>query len=150
MVMHVVVTDEILNGMQMMKYSCNHWWKFSNPLIAYTSGLLQVMSMVTITLVNYFVIFQSPTILELAKDFTAFLIIANFDNYLSKRLNSYAEIDEISYTCLTDREYVDRLLVIETTTSNYACASRNVRLKKDPVLERLNERRKRLSDEAKK
>ena len=31
MIMHVVVSDEIQNGLKMMKYSCNHWWKFKSP-----------------------------------------------------------------------------------------------------------------------
>lgn len=40
MVMHVVVSEEIQNGLRMMKYSANHWWKFSNPRLAWLSGFL--------------------------------------------------------------------------------------------------------------
>ena len=31
MVMHILINDEIYNGMKMIKYSVNHPWKFSNP-----------------------------------------------------------------------------------------------------------------------
>ena len=84
----------------------------------------------------------------MAIDFTAFFTIAKFDNYLAKRLNSYAEIDDISYICLTDKEYLDKLLMIETTTSNNACANRNVNLKEDPVLIALNKKRRKQSKKA--
>ena len=40
MVMHVIVSEEIMNGLKMMKYSANHWWKFSNPRLAWLSGFL--------------------------------------------------------------------------------------------------------------
>ena len=66
MVMHIVTNDEIYNGMKMMKYSINHPWKFSNPYMAFTSGFLQVFSMGLISLINYLVIAQSGTVLEIA------------------------------------------------------------------------------------
>ena len=28
MIMHVIVSAEISNGLKMMKYAANHWWKF--------------------------------------------------------------------------------------------------------------------------
>ena len=40
MIMHIYVLDEIQNGMTMMKYSMNHWWKFKYPGYAYLTGLL--------------------------------------------------------------------------------------------------------------
>jgi len=40
MIMHVYVLDEIKNGMQIMKYAMNHWWKFKYPGYAFLAGLL--------------------------------------------------------------------------------------------------------------
>ena len=40
MVMHVIVCGEMSNGLKMMKYSANHWWKFSNPRLAFLAGFL--------------------------------------------------------------------------------------------------------------
>ena len=68
------------NGVNMMKYSLNHFWKFKSPMEAYMSGLLQVSVAALITLINYFVILQSEHVLDLAKDFIALMIIADFDN----------------------------------------------------------------------
>ena len=56
MVMNILINDEIYNGMKMIKYSVNHPWKFSNPMLAFTAGFLQVFSMVLISLINYLVI----------------------------------------------------------------------------------------------
>ena len=40
MVMHVVVSEEVYNGLKMMKYVSNHWWKFSNSRLAFVSGFM--------------------------------------------------------------------------------------------------------------
>ena len=40
MIMHIQCNDEIVNGLKMMKYSVNHWWKFANYRVAYLSGFL--------------------------------------------------------------------------------------------------------------
>ena len=63
-----------------MKYSVNHYWKFKYAGLAYLSGLLQVLSAILIALINYAVITASEDVLELAKDFTALIIIAEIDN----------------------------------------------------------------------
>ena len=64
----------------MMKYTTNHYWKFKYGGLAFTAGLLQVLSTVLIAIINYAVITVSKTVLELAKDFTALVIIAEIDN----------------------------------------------------------------------
>ena len=66
-----------------MKYSANHWWKFSNPRLAFIAGFLQAFAMFLIALVNFFVVTISDNVLDVAKDFTALLIIAEFDDLLS-------------------------------------------------------------------
>ena len=40
MVMHIILNDEIFNGLKMIKYSTNHTWKFSHPKVAFTAGFL--------------------------------------------------------------------------------------------------------------
>lgn len=80
MIMHVQVNEEIKNGMNMMKYSVNHWWKFKHHRVAFLTGLLQVIAMVAITLVNYLVITISTNVIDIAKDFTALMVIADFDD----------------------------------------------------------------------
>merc|ERR1712232_172439 len=97
-----------------MKYSINHHWKFSNDRLAFSSGLLQVISMVGITLINYLVITINDNILDIAKDFTALMIIGSFDDIFGKVAGK-----ELAKDVLTDPAYKE-LFKIETTTSKDA------------------------------
>ena len=90
MVMHVLVSSEINNGLSMMKYAANHWWKFDHAGWAWLSGLLQVTALVFIAAVNYCVIAASNSVLDIAKDFTALYILAEFDDLLGTIANTYA------------------------------------------------------------
>ena len=80
MIMHIYVLDEIQNGMTMMKYSMNHWWKFKYPGYAYLTGLLQTSAMYVIAFANLFVVMVSPDILEVVKDLMALTIISEIDD----------------------------------------------------------------------
>lgn len=66
--------------MKMMKYAANHWWKFKHHRVAFTVGFLQTTALWLITMVNYFVVMISGSVIDVMKDFTALLIIAEFDN----------------------------------------------------------------------
>ena len=87
--MHVIVSGEISAGLRMMKYAANHWWKFSNPRLAWLAGFLQVVAMFLIALINYFVVTISDNVLDVAKDFTALLIISEFDDILADQEAPY-------------------------------------------------------------
>ena len=80
MIMQTWVDEEIRNGMKMMKYSVNHWWKFKHHRVAFTVGLLQTVALTAIALVNYLVVMISGSVIDIAKDFTALLIISDFDD----------------------------------------------------------------------
>ena len=98
-----------------MKYSANHWWKFSNPRLAWLSGFLQTSAMLCVAIVNYFVITISDNVLDLAKDFTALMIIGEFDDFLSKASETYASHTEIAFEC-TSEDCYSNLMMIEVTT----------------------------------
>lgn len=119
MIMHVVVSAEIQNGLKMMKYAANHWWKFSNPRLAWFSGFMQLMAMFFIAIINYFVITISNNVLDLALDFTALIVIAEFDDFMSVSSQIYAANSEIAADCVNEEEYED-LLTVEVTTSSEA------------------------------
>jgi len=40
MIMQTMVDSELQNGMKMMKYSANHWWKFKHHRVAFFVGFL--------------------------------------------------------------------------------------------------------------
>ena len=80
MILQTMVDDELQNGMKMMKYSVNHWWKFKHHRVAFTVGWLQFTALFAVTVVNYIIVMISYSILDIAKDFTALIIIADIDD----------------------------------------------------------------------
>ena len=83
-----------------MKYSVNHPWKFANYKLAFLPGFLQVIAMLTIISINFLVIMISTSILDIAKDFTALMIIADFDNIFG----SFEGKDELPRNIITDED----------------------------------------------
>ena len=103
MVMHVIVSESIQNGLKKMKYAANHWWKFSNPRLAWLAGFLQVTSTVVIGIINYCVICISDNVLDLAKDFVALIVINEFDDFIARAAEVYAKFPELSVDCCTEK-----------------------------------------------
>ena len=83
MIMHVLINNEIKNGLNMMKFAVNHPWKFKNHRVAVLVGFLQFSAMFLIALANYMVITISYAVIDVAKDFTALIILAEFDDIFS-------------------------------------------------------------------
>ena len=104
-----------------MKYSVNHRWKFDNYKLAFLPGFLQVIAMVVITLINFVVIMISNSILDIAKDFTALMIISDFDNIFGQFEGS----DELPKKILNDDEYESLLFTVEKTSSRKAALDGN-------------------------
>ena len=123
-----------------MKYASNHWWKFQNPRLAWMSGFLQVTAMILVAGINYIVITVSDNVLDVAKDFTALLIIADFDDLLSTITETYAGSDEPALDALSSADY-ENLLMIDVTTSANAASNSNMKLPRDEILDRINRRR---------
>ena len=76
----------------------------------------------------------SDNVLDVAKDFTALLIVSDFDDILADLTTTYQAMTE---PALDAKDY-DGLLKIETTTSSEASQTRNKKLSKDPILESIN------------
>lgn len=136
MVMHVIVSEEVANGLKMMKYASNHWWKFSNARLAYVSGFMQMSAMICVAIVNYFVITISDNVLDIAKDFTALLIIGEFDDFLSMKTESYASTPDIAHDCLSE-DYYKSIFKIETTSSGDAYKLGDGKQERDEVWEKI-------------
>ena len=70
--------------MVMMKYACNHEWKFSNVFIAWLCGFLQAFNVIIVESVNFAALLTNFTILDIIMNFLALVVIAEFDeNFFS-------------------------------------------------------------------
>ena len=115
--------------MKIVKYALNHDWKFKNPKSAITAGLMQFLASLFTSGVNYFVIVQSDTVMDLAKDFTALLVISQFDNWFA--VSSKADI--LKDILDSEKKSYSALFKIEVTTSVDAGGKNNAALKEDIV-----------------
>ena len=113
LLLQMIINSEVENGLKIMKYQVNHYWKFKNGGLAYSAGLLQVFSAVLIAIINYAVITVSDNVLDLAKDFTALIIIAEIDNQFAEQSKESLVRDAVENT---NSEYA-KLFKIETTSS---------------------------------
>ena len=85
-------------------------------------------------MINYFVIASSNTVLDIAKDFTALIIIAEFDDIFGSGME-----DELARkVCLDEDTIYEDLFVIETTTSRDAKTKMNMKIRDDPVYDKIN------------
>ena len=84
--------------------------------------------MALISLINYLVIAQSGTVIDIAKDFTALMIIADFDDIFGGGMDK--EIAKI--VCLDEDDIYEKIFMIETTTSNDAEGEQDEEICKDP------------------
>lgn len=145
------VNYEAAHGLRLMKYTLNHEWKFKYPYTAFASGFLQVLSTVFTACVCYIVIISSSDILELAKDFTALMIIIDFDNYFANTSSDDITkdiIDNAKSDGVNDK-YSD-IFTIETTTSTYARQHGNSKLEEiDEANELVNKRIEHMNDHPK-
>jgi hypothetical protein len=93
--MHVAMTHELKDGLAKMKFVVNHYWRFESPNIAFFTGYCQAFVIVLVTALNYIVIIvMSETVIDIAKDFTALMVISEFDNFFYEEHNSASEISK--------------------------------------------------------
>ena len=65
----------------MMKYALNHPWKFYSWFQAYKVGLQQMFLVLSLEAVNISFMLTNAAVSDIIKDFTALLIISDFDDY---------------------------------------------------------------------
>ena len=52
-VLHMILSPELEQGLSLMKYALNHHWKFINYRHAFLGGLLQVLMVMAVEFVNF-------------------------------------------------------------------------------------------------
>lgn len=81
-ILHLSLVDEVSHGLDMMKYSVNHSYKFVHYSMAFASGLLQTVSCLGVELANIGVLCGAEDTISIVFNFIALAIIAEFDNYV--------------------------------------------------------------------
>ena len=116
--MHILMQNEFLQGLNMMKYSVNHPWKFRSVSTAFFTGFMQLSISFIIEIANVYILLANGlSQFDIVSNFIIMLIIAEFDNYFHSVRDNADDIKSM----ITDSTY-DKIFVWETTTSRDACA----------------------------
>ena len=110
-ILHLSFLDEITQGLEMMKYTCNHTHKFASSFTAFSFGLLQVCSILLVEMASIGVICTAEDIINIIFNFIALAVIASFDDYVFNGMKN-EPIKE-----LLDEDFIKKNLTIEHTTS---------------------------------
>ncbi len=113
-VLHMALQDEIKQGLDIMKYTLNHTWRFENWHLAFLCGLLQTIVIGLVEIVNFIAIMSSGTVVNVVMNFLALVVISEFDDFFYQALG---EDDCKIY--LSDPAFGE-VVKIERTTSSRA------------------------------
>lgn len=117
-ILHMSLQEELYSGLDKMKFSLNHHYRFENYLIAFLSGLLQTLSILAIEVVNFIMILTTQTYLDVVMNFMALLIISEFDDSFYSALGK-TPVKEIIET----PENYEDLYKITRTSCRFASAT---------------------------
>lgn len=112
---HILLQEQMVQGVQMMKFAVNHRWKFRSYELAFSVGLMQVLMVFMVEVVTCLIlIFASETLFDVIANYIIVLVIADFsDNFYS--INT----DERHKKMITDETF-SKFFTIEVTTSKSA------------------------------
>lgn len=77
-ILHLSMVDQVTNGLVMMKYSCNHEYKFYSPVIAFLCGLLETIGILSIEVASIGVICAAIDTIDMIFNFISLAILAEF------------------------------------------------------------------------
>ena len=114
-VTHILLLDNIDEGLRLMKYALNHPWKFTSWKKAFLAGLIQFVVVVTVEVSTFYIlVFASDSIFDILANYAIVLVIADF----GKNFASIEQADRVKK--IMDNEQYASILRWETTTSSSA------------------------------
>lgn len=110
-ILHMSLIDEVSSGLNFMKYSVNHPYKFNNFLIPWSVGFMQFVSAIGVETSNIGVLCCALDPINLVFNFIALAIVAEFDNYVFESLKNE------SIKVLVEKKFYKHVMVVNHTTS---------------------------------
>jgi hypothetical protein len=85
-VLHWICLPKIQSSLEQMKFVVNHSYRFETPFAAYMGAFLCLTAMVAVEMLNMFSLLSVMDLFEFIRDFTALVVIADFDKLMSLTL----------------------------------------------------------------
>jgi hypothetical protein len=82
--LHLMVSDNELNGLMMLKHTINHPYKFNNYALVCFAALVQASVGYMCEILNYLYILNTDQVLDIITNFVAFYIISELDEIYFK------------------------------------------------------------------
>lgn len=114
-VLHMLLSNELQQGLLMMKYAVNHPWKFINYRHAFLAGFLQMIMVVGVEMVNFLAVLDQTTFADMVMNFTALVIISEFDDFF---FYAYRDADLKDAILNKDDAYSNLLMIRRTSSSD--------------------------------
>ena len=70
----------------MMKFTMNHYTRFTTRFLPYLIGFLQVIASLWIEFINIFILLSNESVMDVVMNFLALNVILEFDNYYAASL----------------------------------------------------------------
>ena len=122
-ILHITLTDEVMQGFACMKYALNHPYKFRRWTDAYAVAFTQLMVVIVVEIVNLAILCTNHTIMDIIMNFLALVIIADFDDYffftVDKEMMAEIIKDDTIELLYGPRE-LSKLVLFDRTTSEAA------------------------------
>ncbi len=110
-ILHLSLVDEVSHGLEMMKFSVNHPYRFESYLFAWACGFLQTVACLCVEVANIGVLCGANDTISIVFNFIALAIIAEFDNYVFQSMKNE------KMRCLIEKQFTQQVLMISHTTS---------------------------------
>lgn len=110
------MVDQITGGCEMMKFAVNHPYKFNSPTLAFLTGALQFISILSIEVASIGVICAAIDTIDMIFNFIALAILADFGVYV------FSSMKNESFQEMIEEEFCKDVLVIKHTTSKKCLA----------------------------
>ena len=114
-ILHMKLADELHAGLQMMKFSLNHEYRFSEFYLAFLAGFLQTTMIIVVESVNILAILASTSAIEVVLNFMALAVVSEFDDTF---FDALGRTDEGK--CMIYHDAFNALFEVTRTTSKDA------------------------------
>lgn len=111
LVLHWICLPQIRSSLEQMKFVVNHSYRFSSPFAAYFGGFLHMSAIVTIEMLNMYSLLSVPDLFEFVRDFTALVVIADFENLLALAIK-----EDCLKLLMENESFKSRCLVVSRTS----------------------------------
>ena len=80
--LHYSMSDHIRHGLDMMKFSLNHPWKFKDPHTAFFAGFSKAAINIITELLNYSLLLTSDTVINCLWNFLGLNVVRRVGDYM--------------------------------------------------------------------